>query len=436
MDPRTHYSPTRYGQTYATEITDHITSPRGHHTQKYVVTFRIQIPTIMGQDIGVYGDIPELGNWDPKKCLKLKWFKDHIWESEVPLVTTHPYFKYKYVYYHPETIIEDGMDRLAELRLLPEIKSEGACVDHHHTHAHDHHSGYNTKKVELNDEWETFKMTFQVFHPNDVTMRLSGSRAELGEWEKGTGQHVCHRPNNAHKWMINQYGTHMKPFEKTVKMHHSRQTTINEGIFFSYHYSLGNSGHEYNERTHNRKVRILDPSNYSGQHQKDASQYDTSDVYIINGHVEKCDGNYIPNFNMSRIEGQNIWTGPYLGTIHEMQNLRANKITSVLNLMSISQMADRGIDWTHQQAELRGEGIHHIVHCPVDMNSDRNNEHVFEAAQRLNDLVNHKHTRVFVQSQSGLSAAPTVLHAYLTLFKRVNDWECLSKTSQFVKSQI
>lgn len=79
----------------------------------------------MGEDIGVYGDIPELGNWDVKKCLKLKWYKDHIWESEHPLITNKPFFRYKYVYYNPKTVIEEGQDRIAELRLLPEIKTEG-----------------------------------------------------------------------------------------------------------------------------------------------------------------------------------------------------------------------------------------------------------------------------------------------------------------------
>jgi len=81
-----------------------------------------------------------------------------------------------------------------------------------------------------------------------------------------------------------------------------------------------------------------------------------------------------------------------------MHNLQINRITAVLNLMTHRQMSERGIDWGNQQSELRGEGVHHIVHCPVDMNTERNHENVFEASQRLNDLVNHKNCRVFVQS--------------------------------------
>jgi len=57
----------------------------------------------MGEDIGVFGDIPELGSWDIKKCLKMKWYKDHIWETETPLYTSVPFFKYKYVIYNPRT---------------------------------------------------------------------------------------------------------------------------------------------------------------------------------------------------------------------------------------------------------------------------------------------------------------------------------------------
>lgn len=99
-------------------------------------------------------------------------------------------------------------------------------------------------------------------------------------------------------------------------------------------------------------------------------------------------------------------------------------------------MAQRGIDWQRQLAELRSNGVQHVVHCPVDMNGRVNHEQVFEAAQRLNDLVKHKQCNVYVQSQSGLTCAPTVVLAYLSLFKRVDNWESLSLTSQLVSQCI
>jgi hypothetical protein len=121
--------------------------------------------------------------------------------------------------FNPTQQIEDGMDRLAELRLLPEIKNKGV-VGHHLTNSHLQHQF--AKQVELNDEWEAFRVTFSIFHPQDVAVRLSGSRPEIGDWEKATGQLTCHRSHNARKWMYQQYGTQMKPYEATAMLRHSR----------------------------------------------------------------------------------------------------------------------------------------------------------------------------------------------------------------------
>jgi hypothetical protein len=79
---KTHFSPRKYGQTFESDVlNDSHLARLPTDTQLYCVNFRIQFPTIEGQDIGVIGDIPELGGWDVKKCLKLKWYDDHVWES-------------------------------------------------------------------------------------------------------------------------------------------------------------------------------------------------------------------------------------------------------------------------------------------------------------------------------------------------------------------
>jgi hypothetical protein len=98
----------------------------GASKPQYAVYFRIRFSTTQGEEIGVVGELPELGGWDVHKCLKLQWSEDHVWESTVPVITNKPFFKYKYVNYKPTIQIEDGMDRLAELRQLAEIKNQGA----------------------------------------------------------------------------------------------------------------------------------------------------------------------------------------------------------------------------------------------------------------------------------------------------------------------
>lgn len=51
----------------------------------------------------------------------------------------------------------------------------------------------------------------------------------------------------------------------------------------------------------------------------------------------------------------------------------------------------------------------------------------------LNDMINNKKLKVFVHCSSGISRAPTVVLAYLCLFKRVPEWSNIIKTSKYFK---
>ena len=84
---RTRSSSPKRGRNYNYNISD----------KQYCVNFRIYYKTIVGEDLGVIGDTDELGNWDTKKGLKLKWTEGHYWVSVAPLYTNQPYFKYKYI---------------------------------------------------------------------------------------------------------------------------------------------------------------------------------------------------------------------------------------------------------------------------------------------------------------------------------------------------
>jgi hypothetical protein len=78
----------------------------------------------------------------------------------------------------PTVQIEDGTDRLAELRQATEIKSQLAQTSQVKQNTYTQ----ATKKIELNDVWETFKINFSVFHPEDVVIKISGSRPEIGSY--------------------------------------------------------------------------------------------------------------------------------------------------------------------------------------------------------------------------------------------------------------
>jgi protein-tyrosine phosphatase len=46
---------------------------------------------------------------------------------------------------------------------------------------------------------------------------------------------------------------------------------------------------------------------------------------------------------------------------------------------------------------------------------------------------NNKNLKVFVNCKSGISRAPTVVLTYLALYKRVNDWQNIPSTNNFIK---
>jgi hypothetical protein len=47
------------------------------------INFVINYVTSYGEEVGVIGSIPLLGNWDENKAIKLKWYNGHIWKGGI-----------------------------------------------------------------------------------------------------------------------------------------------------------------------------------------------------------------------------------------------------------------------------------------------------------------------------------------------------------------
>lgn len=94
------------------------------NSQLYNVNFKVFYETEMGQSVCVLGSIPELGSWKTLKC-HMTWTEGHIWQMSQPVVTSTPFFSYKYVLMDGDKTEmvrwESGIDRIADLRLLPEM---------------------------------------------------------------------------------------------------------------------------------------------------------------------------------------------------------------------------------------------------------------------------------------------------------------------------
>jgi len=57
--------------------------------------------------------------------------------------------------------------------------------------------------------------------------------------------------------------------------------------------------------------------------------------------------------------------------------------------------------------------------------SDEHEYHlsIFQACQYINDMVYNKKQQVSIYCNTGLSRAPTIIMAYLCLYKKVKNWE-------------
>jgi predicted protein tyrosine phosphatase len=71
----------------------------------------------------------------------------------------------------------------------------------------------------------------------------------------------------------------------------------------------------------------------------------------------------------------------------------------------------------------RSKGILTVFNSSVsDINEDEYCSDAFNAAVRLNDLVNIQKNNVFLHCTSGISRASTVFLCYLALFPRFDNW--------------
>ena len=66
------------------------------------ITFAITYPTVFGEELGIIGSIPLLGEWSQAKYLKMKWTPGNKWMISLDISQNIKEFEYKFI------IIEKG----------------------------------------------------------------------------------------------------------------------------------------------------------------------------------------------------------------------------------------------------------------------------------------------------------------------------------------
>ena len=120
------------------------------------VWFKVNYKSELGEEVYVFGSIPELGGWKTN-MYKLIWTEGHVWVSEKPVITKsrHFFYKYRVIVDGELKIWEEGIDRICQPELLPDG-----------THGYKTDKSFNAgRNVQIEDKWETFTIKFQVFDP-------------------------------------------------------------------------------------------------------------------------------------------------------------------------------------------------------------------------------------------------------------------------------
>jgi hypothetical protein len=150
----------------------------------------------------VIGDIAEFGSsFSSDNKIPLKWTEGHIWVSERPVITSSQFFKYKYIMIDQRSKNRDDETnyRVADMDVM---------------------SGYqNSNRINMEDEWETFKVRFTVFHPiihANQQLRIHGNTPELGNWSTNSSPIIMSQSNRLNHWMSEKYGENVRPYEAIV----------------------------------------------------------------------------------------------------------------------------------------------------------------------------------------------------------------------------
>ena len=134
--------------------------------QLFTITFEIKCELKFGENMYLFGSLPQLGNWKSANA-KLIWSEGHVWKFEMTLPKDIGFFEYKFVIVeNSKETWEKGHNRLFTRRHL---KDE--------------------EKIQVKAVWEKFYIFFTIYYPltnPDEILAIMGGPSAIGKWFKST----------------------------------------------------------------------------------------------------------------------------------------------------------------------------------------------------------------------------------------------------------
>ena len=153
---------------------------------------------------------------------------------------------------------------------------------------------------------------------------------------------------------------------------------------YSYHFKDTSNGMTTWEREPKRQIEIMDPSRYKGQlgAQNSSLWKNTDRVFIVNGSVQKADGNFIGPFTLVQIPKIYLTIGSYPVFDTDILRIKQAGCTAILDIQTPGQYRMRALNQDKLRVLYERVGITKFVNMPVsDEQLQEYVQHLLEAAK-------------------------------------------------------
>ena len=360
--------------------------------------FKIKYETYPGEEICIFGESPDFGNWKYPK-FKLRWSEGHIWQANYQMSKSSNNIKFKFVCHsNNNDKWEEGENRILSPHNLNGLEktTEGNYI--------------------LDCVWNHFKINFNIHYVPPTPgayMQVVGDPISLSNWQKNNEKPVKMELKED-KEITAKDGNKITGFwTVTALMRNSDKSNFD----FEYRYSLYDpkSGTAIWEREPNRHLHFF--SNEEEIETFNNPKISPDSCYLLtNSFLEILDVNFVANLVFNRMGDKKIYIGPYPQSLDDFKLISEAGINSILNVQSDKDLIFRQINHELQLKQAKNLGIKINRYPMEDFNQEDLAEKLKGAGDLLHKLLKEGNT-VYVHCTAGMSRAAATVIIYLVLYE-------------------
>ena len=360
--------------------------------------FKIKYETYPGEEICIFGESPDFGNWKYPK-FKLRWSEGHIWQANYQMSKSSNNIKFKFVCHsNNNDKWEEGENRILSPHNLNGLEktTEGNYI--------------------LDCVWNHFKINFNIHYVPPTPgayMQVVGDPISLSNWQKNNEKPVKMELKED-KEITAKDGNKITGFwTVTALMRNSDKSNFD----FEYRYSLYDpkSGTAIWEREPNRHLHFF--SNEEEIESFNNPKISPDSCYLLtNSFLEILDVNFVANLVFNRMGDKKIYIGPYPQSLDDFKLISEAGINSILNVQSDKDLIFRQINHELQLKQAKNLGIKINRYPMEDFNQEDLAEKLKGAGDLLHKLLKEGNT-VYVHCTAGMSRAAATVIIYLVLYE-------------------